>query len=153
MSEQPFTHAALRAAETVHFRAPGTARFQDVDAAGTVFYPRYFDYLSDASMAFLASRGLDVPSVVNRQEWLAPLAHVEADYAAPLRFGDRFVLELVGLHAGRSAYAFGARLVSDDADRRLLATLFVVHVCIDPKSFRAAPLPDRLRDALTPRDA
>jgi len=148
--ELPFTHDSLRAAATVHRADHRMARFHDVDAAATVFFPRYFDYASDLTIDYLLARGLDLPRIIREGAWAAPLAHVEADYAAPLRFGDRFVLELVALHAGRSSYAFGLRMRADDAGGRLLATLGVVHVCIDTATFRPTPLPDALRAALTP---
>jgi YbgC/YbaW family acyl-CoA thioester hydrolase len=149
MSPQlPFTHAALRTASTVHHRVHARVRFQDVDAAGTVFYPRYFDYLADASSALLAARGVDVPAVVNTRTWLAPLRHVEAEFYGPLRFGDPYVIDVVALHAGETSYGFGCRVSADDGSARVLATLFVVHVCIDPVSFRPAPLPEVLRAAL-----
>lgn len=148
--ELPFTHEALRDAAVVYRADRRMARFHDVDAALTVFFPRYFEYASDLTIDHLRARGVDVPDVIHRRAWAAPLAHVEADYAAPLRFGDRFVLELVGLHAGKSSYAFGLRMRADDESARLLATLIIVHVCIDPATFRPTPLPDALRAALTP---
>lgn len=148
--ELPFTHEALRHAAVVHRADRRMARFHDVDAASTVFFPRYFEYASDLTIDHLRDRGVDVVDILARRLWAAPLAHVEADYAAPLRFGDRFVLELVGLHAGRSSYAFGLRMRADDPSARVIATLIVVHVCIDPTSFRPVELPDALRAAMTP---
>lgn len=148
--ELPFTHEALREAAVVHCADRRMARFHDVDAALTVFFPRYFEYASDLTIEHLRARGVDVPDVIRRRLWAAPLAHVEADYAAPLRFGDRFALELVGLHAGKSSYAFGLRMRADDESARVLATMVIVHVCIDPDTFRPIPLPDALRAAMTP---
>lgn len=146
----PFTHEALRNATVIHRADRRMARFHDVDAASTVFFPRYFEYASDLTIDHLRDRGVDVVDILARRLWAAPLAHVEADYAAPLRFGDRFVLELVGLHAGGSSYAFGLRMRADDPSARVIATLIVVHVCIDPTSFRPVELPAALRAAMTP---
>lgn len=148
-SRFPFTHEALRAATTVHRAAKRMARFHDVDAAGTVFFPRYFEYASELAIEHLLHRGVDVPGVLRAGSWAAPLVHVEADYAAPLRFGDRFEIQLVALYAGRSSYGFGLRLLRDDDTRALVATVAVMHVCIDAKTFRPMALPADLRAALT----
>lgn len=150
LRELPFSHEALRDADTVYHVERRMARFHDVDAASTVFFPRYFEYASDLTVDYLRARGVDVVDILARRAWAAPLAHVEADYAAPLRFGDRFVLELVGLHAGRSSYAFGLRMRADDPSARLLATMIVVHVCVDGTTFRPTPLPEALRAAMCP---
>jgi YbgC/YbaW family acyl-CoA thioester hydrolase len=145
----PFTHDDLRAAPHALFSLQRSARFHDVDAALTVFFPRYFEYASDVANDFLCARGIDVPQVVKTQQWLAPLAHVEADFAAPVRYGDAFVIEVVATHAGTTSYGFGCRMRRADASAEHLATIIMMHVCIDPKRFRPEPLPDALRRALT----
>lgn len=64
-------------------------RFQDVDAAGVVFFARYFDLVHDAYAAFLESRGHPLASMFATPAWILPLRHAEADYLRPLRLGDR----------------------------------------------------------------
>ncbi len=87
MTESPMDPKALAAASP-RFVHTMPVRFQDVDAAGIVFFSRLFDYFHDAYVAFLEHRGLGLPGVLRRAEWGLPLRHAEADFLVPLAFGD-----------------------------------------------------------------
>ncbi len=128
-------------------RAPLSAqtrkvRFQDVDAAGTIFFPRVLEYMSDAYGELLERAGLDVPSILSEKRWAAPLAHAEADFVEPLFFGDRVVVEVALARAGRSSVTFGHRIRG--ADERLRCYGVTTHVFVDGTTFRPIPVPDAL---------
>lgn len=145
----PFTTEQLRDAATVLRAVPSAVRFQDVDAATTMFYARYFDWASEVYLAQLLGGGVDVPGLLARKEMAIPLRHVEATYAAPLFFGDRVVIELVAAEVGTTSFALGFRVRSADDPAKHHAYLQTVHVCIDPRAFRPVPVPDAVRAALT----
>src|SRR5512145_2250396 len=79
----------LRKRPPESFAVERDVRFQDVDAAGIVFYPRVLEYFSDAFVAFLTANGTRLAEVLRERRWGAPLRHAEADYFKPLRYGDR----------------------------------------------------------------
>jgi 1,4-dihydroxy-2-naphthoyl-CoA hydrolase len=132
-----------------YFSHPMVVPFQDIDAAGIVFFARIFDYFHDAFVACMSARGLSLPDVIARGDWGAPLAHAEADYSRPLRFGDRVRAEIVRAEFGETSMTLHHQLVSDDAARLILATGRTVHVFIDRTSFRPRPVPDAARAAFT----
>ena len=117
-------------------------RFQDVDAAGVVFFARTLEYCHDAFIELLAEQGHDW-SVELAGGVVAPLKHVEADYLAPLRFGDRMRIELVRAHLEASQVTVGHRLVRQ-ADERIAAVAQTVHVAVDAGTFERAPWPEQL---------
>lgn len=78
------------------FKYPVSVRFQDVDAAGIVFFARVFDYFHDGYVAYLEARGLPLHAVLASSDWGLPIRHAEADYLGPIRFGDTVDVELVG---------------------------------------------------------
>jgi YbgC/YbaW family acyl-CoA thioester hydrolase len=145
-----FSPEALKTQSPAIFELQRTVRFQDVDAAGTVFFPRVIEYFADAYAAFLESRGLDLPGAIARMEWLTPLAHVEADYMAPLRFGDAMVIEVVGAELGGSSLTLGYRIAAPKDRTRLHAIGQTVHVFVDGETFRPRAIPDAVRAALSP---
>src|SRR6185369_15470944 len=93
---QAFTKDELRSATRVLYAELRAVRFQEVDAAGLIFYPRMLEYFSDAYLGWLASLGYDMPARVADGSWRAPIVHAEADFLAPLRFGDLVTVEIVG---------------------------------------------------------
>jgi len=97
------------AAATPRFVHTMPVRFQDVDAAGIVFFSRLFDYFHDAYVSFLEHRGLGLPGVLLRAEWGLPLRHAEADFLVPLAFGDVVDVGLVRATWNESNLVIGYR--------------------------------------------
>src|SRR5262249_50529143 len=129
---------------------PMRARFQDIDAAGIVFYPRFFEYFHDAYVAFLDGRGVLLADAIRENRWKAPLRHVEADYFKPLRFGDPFEVGLVGVVIVGSDVTVGYRVARPDGGE-LVAVGQTLHTWVDAPTFRRMKaLPDDVRRALDP---
>ena len=124
---------------------PGIVRFQDVDAAGIVFYARIFDYFHDAYVAFLRTRGLPLEDALRDRSWVAPLRRAEADYHRPLRFADPFEVILSGLDVAETEFTVEYRI---EKGGETMCTGRTVHVSVDPARFTRSALPDRLRRAL-----
>jgi 1,4-dihydroxy-2-naphthoyl-CoA hydrolase len=131
------------------FSTPMTVRFQEIDAAGIVFYPRFFEYFHDAYALAMAQAGAPIHRAVNAREWAAPLKRVTADYFRPLRFGDPFTVAIVGVKIEGTDVHLGYRIELPGGAVAAVGT--ALHVFIDPKTFRRAPaLPDEVRAALRP---
>lgn len=131
----------------VLYSHPMIVPFQDIDAAGIVFFARIFDYFHNAFVAHLRARGVSLPEVIAGGEWGAPLAHAEADYKFPLRFGDEVRVELVSADLGDTSVTLHFRIVSGSDPVRVHSIGKTVHVTIDRKTFRPRPVPPALRAA------
>lgn len=119
--------------------------FQDVDAAGIVFYARVFDYFHDAYVDFLRDRGAPLESALLDGAWVAPLTRAEAEYLRPLRFGDEIEVIVAAIELDETEYAVEYRL---EHEGRVAAVGRTRHVSVDPETFRRAPVPEVLRHAL-----
>lgn len=119
--------------------------FQDVDAAGIVFYARVFDYFHDAYVAFLRSRGAPLETALRDGAWVAPLRHAAADYRRPLRFGDVITVVLAAIDLEETEYRVTYRIETAEG---VACEGETVHVSVDPHTFRRTPIPDVLRSAL-----
>ncbi len=126
---------------------PMTVPFQDIDAAGIVFFARIFDYFHNAFVAHLRDRGVSLPHIIASGDWGAPLAHAEADYKFPLRFGDEVTVEVVSGEVGETSVTIRFRIVSGTEPVRVHCFGKTVHVVIDRKTFRPRAVPDVLRAA------
>jgi YbgC/YbaW family acyl-CoA thioester hydrolase len=131
------------------FRTPMKVRFQDVDAAGIVFYPRFFEYFHDAYVACLDDGGAPLARGIAEKAWAAPLRRVFAEYLRPLRFGDSFDAEIVGVKIDGTDVNVGYRVTRSNGE--VVAVGTELHVFVDPLSFRRARvLPDAVRAAMAP---
>lgn len=130
------------------FSRPCEVRFQDVDAAGILFFARVFEYFHDAYDAHLAAHGVRLHEVISARVWGAPLVHVEADYSRPMRYGGSYTLEITSADVGTTSVTvhYAIRSGADSIHCRGLTK----HVFIDLASGRPRPVPDDVRAAMTP---
>jgi acyl-CoA thioesterase FadM len=104
-------------------------------------------------VAHLDDRGVSLPAVIAGGVWGAPLAHAEADYKFPLRFGDHVRAEVVRGEVGDTSVTIHHQIVSGTDPIRVHAIGKTVHVVIDRKTFRPRPVPTELRNAYLPKHA
>jgi len=79
-----------------------TVRFPDVDYARIVYYPHFFDFCHQIFEDFFTDE-VKVPyaRMLTERKVGYPSVHAEADFTAPLRFGDemRVVMEVTRISA------------------------------------------------------
>lgn len=93
------------------FEHPRPVRWSDVDAAGIVYFPRFFDYCHDAIEALFAALPGGYPRLTMERHVGVPSVHLEADFKAPLRYGDTCLVRVHVAKLGRSSVAFRHVLV------------------------------------------
>lgn len=123
-----------------------SVRFQEVDAAGTIFFPRVLEYFGDAYQALLVKAGIDLSAVLVEQVWAAPLVHAEADFLGPLRFGDAVTVEIAVARLGRTSVTLGHRVIAEGGTAKAVGV--TVHVFVDGKTFVPIGVPEALRRTL-----
>lgn len=122
-------------------------RFDEVDAAGIVYFARFFTWCHDAMEAMLEGVDGGYVGLVNGRRLGFPAVHVEADYAAPLRFGEEVHIAAAVEHLGTSSIRIRFDLTrSSDGDH--VATLRHVVALTDLTLMRARPMPDDVRATL-----
>ncbi|MBK9030022.1 MAG: acyl-CoA thioesterase [Myxococcales bacterium] len=119
-------------------------RFADVDHAGIVYYPRFFHYFHLAFEELFRARlgARAYVELLDRDRVGFPAVHAEADYHAPLRFGDTATIALSVVKLGESSITFRYRVRRDEV---ACATGTVVCAVVDLDRFRACPIPPKIR--------
>ena len=127
------------------YRTTTPVRFGDVDHAGIVYYPRYFIYFHEAFEDLFNDNGLPYHEVLDVRKVGFPTVHIEADYRAPLRYGDTLDLEVtVGRIGNKSAtFRYLGRRHSDGTQT---CDAKITIACVDMDTFVALPFPDYLRE-------
>lgn len=119
-------------------------RFDEVDAAGIVYFARFFTWCHDAMEAMLAPLDGGYTALVMTRRLGLPAVHVEADYRSPLRFGDEVLVECSVERLGKSSVALRFELVRSPG-REPVALMKHVVSLVDLGALRARPLPDDVR--------
>jgi YbgC/YbaW family acyl-CoA thioester hydrolase len=119
-------------------------RIDEVDAAGVVFFPRYFGWCHDAMAGLLESLEGGYASLLTRRSVGLPTVHAEADYVAPLRFGDDAGIALAVDAIGVSSCTMTFR-ISRIADSVRVATVRHVVVLTELPAMRSRPIDDDVR--------
>jgi 4-hydroxybenzoyl-CoA thioesterase len=122
-------------------------RFADVDHAGIVYYPRFFHFFHLAFEELWRQRmgARAYVNLLDERKVGFPAVRAEADYKAPLRFGDTAEIELTIARLGGRSITFKYRVwraAEPDRPRVLAAEGSVVCAVTDLTRFVAVAIPD-----------
>jgi len=121
-------------------------RFADVDPAGIVFYPRYFEMLNGAVEDWFAQLlGLDFKTMHLDRHLGVPTVKLEVEFLAPSELGDELTISLSVKDIGRSSCAITVLFRGEDRDRLRVQ---VVLVYMDLQAQRAVSWPDSVRQRM-----
>jgi 4-hydroxybenzoyl-CoA thioesterase len=120
-------------------------RFADCDPVGFVYYPTVLHYCHVCMEDFFSARcGITYAKLLEEDRIGLATVKIDAEYFAPLLYGDIARVELSISDLGRSSVRFNYR-IERDSDGFLCAQSTQVQVAIDTGSRRSVPLPDRYR--------
>jgi 4-hydroxybenzoyl-CoA thioesterase len=122
-------------------------RFGDADPAGLVYYPSIFHYYHIALEEFFAARcGISYAKLMADERVGFPTVNVQAEFFAPLVYGDEVLVEVFISKVGQSSavFEYSARRASDGV---LCARSTQVHVAMNLDQRRAIAIPDEYRRA------
>lgn len=122
-------------------------RIHDVDAAGIVFFAKYFTLAHNVYEQFLADIGHSIPQAIDEGNHIIPIAHSECHYRAPMRHGDQITGELHLKEIRGTSFIVEITLTGNDGVHR--ATITTRHVCVGARTMKPIPIPDDLRNALS----
>lgn len=121
-------------------------RFADVDPAGIVFYPRYFEMLNGAVEDWFAQDlGVDFKQMHLADRIGVPTVKLDVTFLSPSELGDVLTITIAPGQVGRSSCNFTALFSAEGRDR-LRAD--VVLVCMDLEAQRSRPWPESVRERI-----
>jgi len=126
---------------SVPFVSVHRVRLDEVDAAGVVYFAHFFSWCHEAMAAMLASVDGGYAALVMTRRLGLPAVHAEADFAAPVRFGDEVRISTVVERIGTSSCALRFEL-ERPSDGDHIATLRHIVALTDLNEMRSRPLPD-----------
>jgi 4-hydroxybenzoyl-CoA thioesterase len=117
-------------------------RFGHCDAAGWVFYPRYFEMISDFVEDWFEDGLLaSAPGLFHHKQILTPSVHFTVDFQKPTRYGERLTFNLWTVKAGTTSCELCIE-ASHQGELRMRAKQVLVF--ISAATSRATPIPTEL---------
>lgn len=133
------------------FRNTVRVRFKDCDAAGIVFFPRYFEMLNDLVEDWFRE-ALDWPfeRMHGADRAGVPTAELQCRFVAPSRMGEVLTRELAVTRLGSSSCTLRVRFLGAQHDGRAdLRVEFTQRlVCVDTARMAPRPFPAPVREAM-----
>jgi acyl-CoA thioester hydrolase len=127
------------------FALPLRVYYQHTDAGGVVYHARYLDFMEAARTELLHALGFDLAELAGREHVLFIVYRMEVDYRRPARLDDRIEATAAIRKAGRARLEF-AQTVRRGDEVLVAATVHVA--CMDARTHRPVPLPERLRTTI-----
>jgi 4-hydroxybenzoyl-CoA thioesterase len=121
--------------------------FEDVDAAGIVFFARFFGYCHDALERFYDGVEGGYVALVTERKIGFPAVHARSDFKAPIRYGDVARIEGTVTKIGTTSVHVRFELTRA-RDGVAVAIIEHVHVCMDLRTMAKTALPADVRAAL-----
>jgi YbgC/YbaW family acyl-CoA thioester hydrolase len=123
-------------------------RFDEVDFARIVYYPRLFGYCHWVFEDFFAAEaGMAYSEVLQKRRIGFPVVSAKADFRSPLRFGDTCRISMEAIHLGRRSLACRYRLYLGETEQ-LCAEIEVTAAVISMDDFTPVDLPADFRALL-----
>ena len=122
-------------------------RFEDVDAAQILFFPRFLAYCHEAMEALFGALDGGYVRLIRERKIGLPAVHVDADFTSPLSYGDVALIDVTVPKVGTTSCTL-LYTITRAKDGVLAAT--VKHVCVvsDLTTLTKIPVPDDVRAVL-----
>jgi 4-hydroxybenzoyl-CoA thioesterase len=122
-------------------------RFEDVDAAGIVFFGNFLRYGHEAMEALFKGADGGYVGLITRRRIGFPAVKVVAEYKAPLRYGDVVRIAVTAPRVGTTSATLRYEMTRK-SDGAHVATIEHVVVCSDLGTITKMPLPQDCRAVL-----
>lgn len=129
------------------FRIQQPVRHPDVDRAGIVYFPRFYDFFHRALEDFFANEvGIPLWELSEQLQIAFPVVRIETDFESPLQHGDLVTVQVgvskVSEHSLTLAYEVFRPGARDPAARSK-----IVIACVRVPGWEKANIPENVRAA------
>ena len=119
---------------------------RDSDAAGIMFFGKYYFIAHDAYEAFMESVNCSLKTFIDESDYMPLIVHSEADYKKPLKYGEQFEIEIEVSNIGDSSFTLVYNIRNSTGET--VANVKTVHVAVNLASRKKCPLPEDFKSKL-----
>lgn len=127
---------------STEFVWPVRVYWEDTDAGGVVYYANYLRFMERARTEWLRALDIEQGPLKEQAGVMLVIAHIEATYRRPARYGDLLQVTARVIEVGRASLSFEQRIYRQEVGGELLLEGRARAGCIDAGSFRPRALPE-----------
>ncbi|MGB0966188.1 MAG: tol-pal system-associated acyl-CoA thioesterase [Litorivicinus sp.] len=124
---------------------PVRVYYEDTDAGGVVFYANYLKFFERGRTEWLRELGYQSQSMLEQQDLVLVVRHVDVQYLAPARLDDELSIVTRVSTLGGSSLVFEQQAVRD---QQCLVSASVTVVCVNTQTFKATRIPVSMRESI-----
>ena len=121
--------------------------YEDTDAGEVIFYANYLKFMERARTEWLRKIGFDHKILKEKYELLFAVKNLTIDYIKPGHLDDLLTVTSELLNSRKASLTFGQNIKNENSE--LLSEAKVKIACINSKTLKASPMPDKLILELT----
>ena len=121
--------------------------YEDTDAGEVIFYANYLKFMERARTEWLRKIGFDHKILKEKDELLFAVKNLTIDYIKPGHLDDLLTVTSELLDSRKASLTFGQNIKNENSE--LLSEAKVKIACINSKTLKASPMPDKLILELT----
>tara|TARA_B100000686_G_C16713881_1_gene930817 strand:- start:669 stop:1079 length:411 start_codon:yes stop_codon:yes gene_type:complete len=121
--------------------------YEDTDAGEVIFYANYLKFMERARTEWLRKIGFDHKILKEKYELLFAVKNLTIDYIKPGHLDDLLTVTSELLDSRKASLTFGQNIKNENSE--LLSEAKVKIACINSKTLKASPMPDKLILELT----
>lgn len=128
--------------EKKYFETSIEVKYRDMDSAGHVSSPVYYDYLQHAYLTFMH----DLLALPLSQKLPHIMVKTSCEYVKPAQYGDRIKVRSSVTRFGAKSFDLEHLMVHADEPDAVLAKAFSTHVMFDYSNNATVPVPDSFKE-------
>ena len=121
--------------------------FKDTDAAGIVYFARFFDFAHEALEEHLESSGMGIARILVEGEYLWPITRSECQYTSPVRLNDRLQIK-GGISANGDHGIRTDALILNETSGKEAARVTIEHTFISADEWKRSKIPEAVKKLL-----
>ena len=121
--------------------------WSDSDPAGIVYFANFFRLVDQAEEELFLQAGTRRHTLIDQYGVWMPRVEAHVNYVSPIRSGHAVRVRIDPQFKGEKTVRFEFEIL-DDKTETLHASGYMTVVCVDRATFKAAPIPDEIRNAL-----
>jgi len=124
------------------FTWPVRDYYEDTDAGGVVYHSNYLNYMERARTEMLRQFGYEQTDLIEQQQLIFAVKHVDIDFRKPARFNDRINVVTRIIECNTASFRF-EHIIRDTNDN-ILCSGKVLIAALDSDTFKPKRLPEFL---------
>lgn len=131
------------------FYWPVRVYYEDTDVGGVVYYANYLKFMERARTEYLRQLGFEQDELIADAGILFAVREAHVEYHLPARFNDALSVSARVNWVRRASLEFEQEITPADAQTRLCSAR-VRLACLRADDLKPAPIPDTIKELLTP---